>query len=535
MGADIPIPHQPGPALPRSVNVVAMSKSRDYAYDRCSREQPKCATCRPWPGECVYSKEVSAPRYQTGASSANTGILYPTKKDLDSFQERLSRIEAALEKLARAVDSLNPNMNRVDATFASEKIAGFFIPSRALGYTLIGRFLNISDLADLIAIKPSDQILMEVIFEPASVTQRSWVLYINFIFLIISHKDQTLSHLTTSFRHNIRLALDDAKIFLEPNEVNVQALTMLSCLGEDYTSPSLSWMLASHACRQAQALSLHFTEQHYSTEQQRRLTLFWVVFMVDKACALVFGHPILLSSKLYENVPLPDFQHLLKFRPRYGQSNNVHSQLYLSTFGAHFLTQNIKLARLTGLILDIPTNGSQHSGREGLISYLDDWDVSTRQILSEARGLEADHASEEQLRGMSLAIRLMRFKYLHILVLTLPEDVQYATLRLESSREALSLLSHLSSKHHVYRGIFWTLLYYPFTSFFVVFNHITCNPEAPTTSGDLDLLTTTLSYFQSMKVKLHTQSVVTSELEKMVESFIQLARSAVSKDIPSYT
>lgn len=32
MGADIPIPHQPGPALPRYVNVVAMFKPRDYAY-----------------------------------------------------------------------------------------------------------------------------------------------------------------------------------------------------------------------------------------------------------------------------------------------------------------------------------------------------------------------------------------------------------------------------------------------------------------------------------------------------------------------
>ncbi|KAL7952784.1 hypothetical protein V8C34DRAFT_97120 [Trichoderma compactum] len=66
---------------------------------------------------------------------------------------------------------------------------------------------------------------------------------------------------------------------------------------------------------------------------------------------------------------------------------------------------------------------------------------------------------------MSVAIRLMRFKYLHILVLTLPEDFQYAPLRLKSSREALSLLPHLSSKHHVYRGAFWTLLYYPSTSF----------------------------------------------------------------------
>lgn len=433
-------------------------------------------------GTCRFRGSVCC-TYSSG--SADTGILCPTKKGLDIFQERLSRIEVALEKLAHAVDSLNPNMNRVDATIASEKssrfepiqyesvereeantqtppnqnqlfvppanicidaeilhsngsllsyqqpgfgslqyhpsplirasldaicgislpgneaVAGFFIPSRALGYMLISRkyialcmlfavktlnneffqgFQNVSNLADLIAIKPSDQILMKVVFEPVSVTQRSWVLYVNFIFLIISHKDQTLSHLTTSFRHNIRLVLDDAKIFLEPNEVNVQALTMLSCLGEDYTSPSLSWMLASHACRQAQALNLHFTEQHYSTEQQRRLTLFWVLFMVDKACSLAFGHPILLPSKLYANVPLPDFQHLLKFRPRHGQLHNAHTYPYSSTFGAHFLTQNIKLARLTGLILDIPTNGAHYGGREGLISYLDDWDVSTRQV-----------------------------------------------------------------------------------------------------------------------------------------------------------
>ncbi|KAL6822639.1 hypothetical protein J3E69DRAFT_337581 [Trichoderma sp. SZMC 28015] len=50
---------------------------------------------------------------------------------------------------------------------------------------------------------------------------------------------------------------------------------------------------------------------------------------------------------------------------------------------------------------------------------------------------------------MSLAIRLMRFKYLHLLVLTLSDDAQYATLRLESSREALSLLPYLSRRSFI--------------------------------------------------------------------------------------
>lgn len=221
---------------------------------------------------------------------------------------------------------------------------------------------------------------MKVVFDPKSVVPRSWVLYINFMFLMISHKDQSLGHLTKSFRHNTRLALDDAKIFLEPNEVNVQALVMLSCLGEEYASPGLSWIFASHACRQAQALNLHLTGQHDPEEQQRRLTLFWVLFMVDKACSLAFGHPVLLPSLVYENVPLPDFQHLLKFCPRQGLVNIYFSQPSMSTFGAHLFNQNIKLSRLTGLVLDILATGDLCDGRQSLISYLGDWDMSTRHV-----------------------------------------------------------------------------------------------------------------------------------------------------------
>lgn len=49
----------------------------------------------------------------------------------------------------------------------------------------------------------------------------------------------------------------------------------------------------------------------------------------------------------------------------------------------------------------------------------------------------------------------MRFKYLHILVLLLHEDARYAVLRLESAREALSLLPYILGKNHIYRGVFW--------------------------------------------------------------------------------
>ncbi|KAL7935681.1 fungal-specific transcription factor domain-containing protein [Trichoderma chlorosporum] len=451
---------------------------------------------------------------------------------ISSFQEQPTL--GGLQHLYGPLTVAGLDVSSVTSLQRKETVPGFFIPPKFLGYTLINQFLKVVDLTDLIAMKPSDQILTQVIFEPASVTQRSWVLYINFIFLIMSRNDRSLGHLTMSFRHNTRLALDDAKIFLEPSEVNVQTLTLLSVFGEDYASPDLSWILASQACRQAQALNLHLTDHQHPAEQQRRLTLFWVLFMVDKTCSLAFGHPTLLPSQVYENVPLPDFQHVLKYRPPFGPLNNRSSQPSMSIFGAHLFTQNIKLARLTGSILDLLATGNPYGGKASLISQLEDWDISTKQVLSEARDLAADHANEEQLQGMSLAVRLMRFKYLHNLVLLLQEDAQYIALRLGSAREALSLLPYLSSRNHIYNGIFWAFLYYPFTSFFVIFNHITRYPEAPTSTEDLNLLATTLSYLQSMKAKLHTQSMVPLELEHMAESFFQLARSAVLGDLPNH-
>jgi hypothetical protein len=79
------------------------------------------------------------------------------------------------------------------------------------------------------------------------------------------------------------------------------------------------------------------------------------------------------------------------------------------------------------------------------------------------------------------------------------------------------------------------LLYYPFASFFVIFNHITRYPKAPTTGGDLDLLATTIPYLHAMKSKLHIQPVVLLELEQMAEYFVKLAHSAVSRGPPNHS
>ncbi len=133
-------------------------------------------------------------------------------------------------------------------------------------------------------------------------------------------------------------------------------------------------MLTSHACRQAQALSIHVQPSNASPESwQRQLTLFWTLFVVEKWCALAFGRPCFLPSALYQHVPTPRLEHLTGFKPHLRDPSTGSWESTSSDFGAHVFLQYIELARLTGTILDsLGTDGSL-SERAVVKTSLDSW------------------------------------------------------------------------------------------------------------------------------------------------------------------
>lgn len=182
--------------------------------------------------------------------------------------------------------------------------------------------------------------------------------------------DPIQSRSSKMFSMNARLALDDARIFLEPSEINVQTLMLLGLHGEDFASPNLSWMLVGHACRQAQALGLHLAgvgnrQDRDSAAQQRRLCIFWSLFSADKSCSLAFGRPCFLPTSVYEHVQPPNFRYLCNFRPHNKQGD--------SEFGAHHFMKNIELSKITGRVLDFLSSRRSTSERNELISALDSW------------------------------------------------------------------------------------------------------------------------------------------------------------------
>lgn len=283
--------------------------------------------------------------------------------------------------------------------------ARFYTPSKAMGYQIIGRELISNVLWAMITLftnvftfslgflehaaagepffsTPSDDLLKQIIFDPESVTQKAWVVYVNYIMLArVSADEHDLNNEAEKFRRNMRLALNDSRIFLEPREANVQALTLLALHGEDYASPNLSWMLVGHACRQAEALGLHAPTTTDFESRQRSLCIFWLLFMVDKSCALAFGRSSFLPVNLYRDVPLPEFGYLLKFQPHTDSSfSNGQTQSRPSPFGAYLLMKGMEVSKLMGWVLDLLTPGPPVVPREEVRVQLEDWYQQTNKV-----------------------------------------------------------------------------------------------------------------------------------------------------------
>lgn len=235
-------------------------------------------------------------------------------------------------------------------------------------------------LASTLFVTPSDEVLLKAIFDPLAVSQRAWVVYVNFILLSFLQNDNSQADIVESLRKNTNLALNDFRIFLEPSEINIQTLVLLGCHGEQYASPNLSWMLVGHACRQAQAVGLHSLRKGSYEYQQRRLALFWSLFSVEKSCSLAFGRPMLLPTSIYENVPLPDFPYLLDYHPHRDQGLPTENGHCVSTFGAHFFIQGMQLAKLTGEVLSFLAGSGNSAGHQTLVAKLQSWDSVTNEV-----------------------------------------------------------------------------------------------------------------------------------------------------------
>ncbi|KAG5814279.1 hypothetical protein H9Q71_003290 [Fusarium xylarioides] len=488
-------------------------------FSRCSKELPKCIACQPWPGPCNYSRDKPALEGSVNERATRPSINLTNQQSIERLNERLQKVEEVVQVLiptttervegvnhvpstnyqqvsekgcesqdgkdtrsnlnfgdvnsfsflkdisitnatigpsslhqqaAKEFQHLSDSLTTTGVTSKSYTNTGFFVPSKGEGYQMIGRFLENASLGDAFFITPSESLLIQTIFRPETVSKKAWVVYINYMILTMLANNEDAR--AQKYRNNMKLALDDCRIFLEPHEVNLQALIMLAIHGEDYASPNQSWMLVGHACRQAEALRLHAPSESDCETAQRKLSLFWLLFAVDKSCALAFGRPCSLPSATYSHVPLPDLRYLTKFQPR-SDSPEAEGRTQTSFFGGDMFLARIELAQMIGVSLD-----SRHipEPEDNLRERLGEWYTRTNKILRDILQNERASSGPDEIREMELGINTIKFEYMHVLMVLLKSHLPSSNLRLETARDAISLLpSMVSNWTSIYNSMIW--------------------------------------------------------------------------------
>ena len=300
---------------------------------------------------------------------------------------------ASLRELSDAFAAVHFDTDQIryDVRNAGRSGNLFYIPSRDEGQELTSKFLNVLEQARPLFIEPSHDLLPKIVYEPATVVERGWVLLFNcIVYTATAVRDPPSTALKSRLRWNTWLALEDAGLFLEPCEANIQALMALATHGEDFATPNLSWILIGHACRLAQAIDLHVPLAAADEQgRRRRLFLFWILYGVDKSVCLAFGRPPVLSADFYEHVPFPNVAELHEFSPhtrRHGKTS--HHAEATSSFGAAFFSQTIAGSKLTGRISEF-LHASRAQGpqlpayiekRSALAAELSNWYAATYKV-----------------------------------------------------------------------------------------------------------------------------------------------------------
>ncbi|RMX96252.1 hypothetical protein D0867_13212 [Hortaea werneckii] len=304
--------------------------------------------------------------------------------------------------------------------------------------------------------------------EPHKVEERAWlVLFYGVILTAVRAKDPSDDFTSTRLKHNLWLAFNDVRILLEPSDVNIQALMMLACHVEDFTPPSLCWMLVNNACRLLQNAGITDRRLDPQTKDRRRKT-FWALNMLDKTLALTFGRPPTFHRAFAREIDPPPLMDMMAYKP------HRPPESIPSSFGAHHFHHLFLLSHVMGDIWHClyEEDYSLHTIKQQR-KELDNWYFEAMKVLEAALLVEKPFLSQASVRSLELGLRTMHSGYLYLSILltrTCPELRDDCVLQ---SREMLCLLEDMvAHSEEVYNGIIWTLLCWPFTPFLTLFGEI---------------------------------------------------------------
>lgn len=304
-------------------------------------------------------------------------------------------------------------------------------------------------------ISPGQEVLNNLrTSQPHRIKDKAWlVMFYSIILSMISSTEPDNATLKTRLRANLWIALNDAKLLLEPSESNIQALTLLASHVEEFTTPSLSWMLMANACRMLQSLGVIHRRLDAKT-RERRIMMFWHLNLVDKGLSLSLGRPPVLHRAMARDVPLPTLEQLLPFKPHRRNASTDAPSL----FGAHLLHQIFQSTRIQADIWYCLYEDTQLSDRSiaSVCEDLDAWYRQAKLILEAAASAEKPFLDAKNAASLDLGIRTVTFSYYHFQVLLAKSSSEKGKQCVDFSRKMLHILDDMvSDSEEPFNGIVW--------------------------------------------------------------------------------
>ncbi|KAK5165380.1 uncharacterized protein LTR77_008909 [Saxophila tyrrhenica] len=381
----------------------------------------------------------------------------------------------------------------------------------------------------LLAPIPPD-VFRDALARPHAVHERAHLVLIYGVLLTEAALNESYDRTTvTKLRWNLRLSIDDARLLLEPSDLNMQALMILAFHVQEVTTPSLSWMVFSIVCRMLQALGVNARSLDPET-RERRLLLAWTFNAIDKNLALIFGRPPAMHKITNANLPIIPVHKLLEYRPHQVIDGGRIGTSYQSTFGAHFLYFMHRSSEVTADIWSCLYEDSSNIAR--VREKLDDWHQKTTSTLEACLVAEQPFMAPEALDSMRLGIKYQHFNYNYFKVLLIRSRPDLREECISSSQQILFLLEDLvSDSSEVFNGVIWVILYCPFTPFFILFGEVLSKGNTPSTKRSLKALETMSSFLNQMRSR-HPQA---AKLHTIATTFVQYAQQVLRRSEDSKT
>ncbi len=241
----------------------------------------------------------------------------------------------------------------------------------------------------------SADVLKMSVLSPERVNEKGYLLMFYGIMLTVATSDDSFQEDTkVKLKWNLWLCLNDARLLLQPSELNIQALILLACHVQDFHTPSLCWMVSTTAFRMLQALGTSGLNMDIEIKH-RRCELFWFLNALDKSLSLIFGRPPVFHRVMCEEIPMPSMQRLSSFQPHIKSSSQgtMTSKSPPSLFGAHLLHQMHLASKVTAEIwYYLYDKHSKNSTLEEIRTRLKAWYEDTCKVNVIARSKIRQHS-----------------------------------------------------------------------------------------------------------------------------------------------